>query len=93
MSDTLNRIYTVENLYINQQHISAAALAADTAKFIDDELSYIVSLDPELKAKYTNEARIGMYVLNGLDQITAAYHDKTLNAQIKSRFIKFQSQL
>ncbi|TDO24766.1 glycosyltransferase family 117 protein [Pedobacter duraquae] len=93
ISDTLNRIYTVENLYQNKQHAAAKALAADTARFIDQELNYIVSLDPIRKSKYLNEVRIGMYVLNGLDQITAAYKDDALNASIKSRFNNYKALL
>jgi len=93
MSDTLNRIYTVENLYKNKQNSSAASLATDTAHFIDQELQYIAALDPQRKSKYLNEIRIGMYVLNGLDQITAAYKDENLNKRIKSKFDRYKALL
>ncbi|EOR92945.1 membrane protein, putative [Arcticibacter svalbardensis MN12-7] len=83
IADTLNKINTIRNLYKCKDAGQANVLANQTFNFLDAELTYITSLQPEFQHASLQDIRIGLYVLDALDEITAEYKDEALNKLIK----------
>ncbi len=86
ISDTISRISTIQNLYALHHLNEATKLTKETSDYLNQEFTYISSLDPEFQQAYLQDIRIGLYVLNGLDHITADYQQKELNQSIRKNF-------
>ena len=84
--DTLNRMYTTENLYGLNRINSANKLAKETNDFLLQEMDYISTLTPELQQARMQEIRLALYVWGTLDKMTATYDQKELNGVIKGNF-------
>ena len=84
--DTLNRMYTTENLYGLNRINSANKLAKETNDFLLQEMDYISTLTPELQQARMQEIRLALYVWSTLDKMTATYDQKELNGVIKGNF-------
>lgn len=81
--DTLNRVYTVQNLYALDQVKTANQLAKETAAYVVQELEYVATLAPGFQQARMQQIKIGMYVLSSLDKVTAAGQQKELNQMIR----------
>jgi len=86
LNDTINRIYTVQNLYAMHHLKEANRLAKETTDYLVQEFNYVATLDPELQRQYLQNVRFGLSILNGLDRITAGNEQKELNQLIKKNF-------
>lgn len=86
ITDTINRISTIQNLYALNHLQEAGKLTKETADYLAQEFAYIRTLDPEFQQAHLQNIRIGLYVLNGLDHVTADYQQKELNKMIKANF-------
>lgn len=84
--DTLNRLETISNLNHLNDRKTAGLLSRQTLSFLDAELGYIASLSPALQRASIGDIQLGMYVLSGLDELTAKGADPKLNQQIKAKF-------
>ena len=88
VSDTLNRIYTIQNLYALNKTSAANKLARDTTRFVVQELDYVATLDPQYQRSYMDNVRLGLSILNGIDKMTADYKQKELSQLINNDFNK-----
>jgi hypothetical protein len=84
--DTLNRFETIRLLHNLNDHQHANLLAKQTTSFLDQELSYIASLSPQLQRASLGDIQVGMYVLNGLDELTAKGIEPELNRKIRNKY-------
>lgn len=90
--DTVSRIGTIQNLYALHQQKEANQLTKETSDYLLQEFNYISSLDPQFQQGYLQEIRMGLYVLNGLEKITAFAQQKELNKQMKANFLRLADQ-
>lgn len=90
--DTLDRIYTIQNLYALNHLDEANRLTKETSDFLAQEYNYVATLTPEFQRAYLQNTRLSLYVLNGLDKITAGYHQKELNQLIKGLYHKMADE-
>jgi MFS family permease len=81
--DTLNRLETIQILHNLNNHQDANLLASQTASFLDLELSYIASLPARQQQVAIRDIQIGMYVLNGLAELT---NETALSKKIKNKY-------
>ncbi|TKC63522.1 DUF2723 domain-containing protein [Pedobacter hiemivivus] len=81
--DTLNRLETIQILHNLNNHQDANLLASQTASFLDLELSYIASLPARQQQVAIRDIQIGMYVLNGLAELT---NETALSKKIKKKY-------
>jgi MFS family permease len=84
--DTLNRLETIQNLYTLNDVKNANLLAGKTVSFVTQELAYIASLTQERQRASLRDIQVGMYVLNGLKELTANGVNPKLNLEIRQKF-------
>lgn len=89
--DTLNRLETLKILYGLNDKAQARLLAKQTFSFLDQELGYIASLESRLQRASLRGIQVGIYVLAGLDELTAKDNGPELNRQIKKRFKELEA--
>jgi hypothetical protein len=83
ITDTLSRLYTVQNLYALNRIKEANALAAETSAFVAQEFDYLSALEPEYQQAYHQDVQMGLSVMNNLAQITAAYKQQRIAQEVK----------
>lgn len=91
VQDTLSKLATVQLLYQLNDEQQANLLTGQMMSFLDQELAYIASLDPENQRRNLRSIQQGLYVLNGLDELTATAGQKQLNKVIKEKFSRFKN--
>lgn len=83
IQDTLARLATIQNLYALNQTSQANNEAQETCKFITGELNYI-SIQPEEKRRsFISDIRLGLYVMNTMSKLAAAYSQQAVSTGIK----------
>lgn len=92
VTDTMDRIFTIQNLYALNQLKEANKLAEQTAVYVSQEFDYVSTLQPDFQMAHRQDIQRGLYILNTLDKITAGYQQKELNTQIKGNFNKMINQ-
>lgn len=92
IDDTINRYQTIQNMYALKETKAANELTNATLDFLDRELTYIASLEPEKYGTYERDIQIGMYVLNSLDRLAAGYQETELSKKIRAKFGKLQAK-
>lgn len=88
LNDTINRIYTAQNLYALHHFKEANLLVSKTTDYLTQEFNYVETLDPQYQREHLQNIRLGLYVLNGLNRLTANYQQKELNTLIKNNYNK-----
>ncbi|WP_158797533.1 protein O-mannosyl-transferase family [Pedobacter sp. L105] len=86
LNDTINRIYTAQNLYALHHIKEANQLVKTTSDYLTQEFNYVETLDPDFQQQHLQNIRFGLAVLNGLDRLTESYQQKELNQQLKKNF-------
>ncbi|QNK63846.1 DUF2723 domain-containing protein [Pedobacter sp. PAMC26386] len=86
--DTVNRIYTIQNLYALNQVKQANQLTKETSDFLAQEFNYVCTLTPEFQRAYLQDTRISLYVLGELDKLTTGFNQQELNQKVKGLFKK-----
>jgi hypothetical protein len=89
--DTLDKFDTISIFYHLNDLQHANMMAKETVSFLDQELTYIASLSPDIQRGYLRNIQWGMSVLNGLDQETEKSKQTELNKEIKDKFKNFES--
>ena len=84
--DTLNRFETIGLLHNLNNHQDANLLTSQTASFLDHELNYIATLPRQRQLASIRDIQIGMYVLNGLAELTAKSNETELNQRIRNSY-------
>lgn len=84
--DTMNRIYTIQNLYAVNQVNEANKLAKETSAYLTQEIDYVSTLEPAYQQAHEPDIRMGLSILSGLDKMTADYKQKAVNQEIKANF-------
>lgn len=92
IDDTINRYQTIQNMYALSETKAANALTKETLEFLDKELTYIASLEPERYNSYGRDIQLGMYVLNNLHKISAGYKQTELSDKIAKKFEELQAK-
>jgi hypothetical protein len=92
ITDTLSRLYTVQNLYALNRIKEANALAAETSAFVAQEFDYLSALEPEYQQAYHQDVQMGLSVMNNLAQITAAYKQQRIAQEVKVSFNRMLNQ-
>jgi len=91
VDDTLTKFQTIQNLYLINDIKTANMLAKETADYLDQELIYIASLEPRRYNAYLRDIKVGLYVLNNLEKITADNKQPVLNNVIKNTYERLKS--
>ncbi|MBE9598730.1 DUF2723 domain-containing protein [Pedobacter sp. MC2016-24] len=91
IQDTLNRLETIQNLYSLNDTNQANLLAKNTVSFLDQELNYIATLPQHQQRAALHEIQVGMYVLNGLNELTAKGGNLKLNEEIKQKYKQLEN--
>ncbi|WP_316839950.1 DUF2723 domain-containing protein [Pedobacter gandavensis] len=91
IQDTINRYNSIRLFYDLKDIKQASLMAKETLSFLDLELEYIASLEPEQQRRRLREIQIGLSILNGLDELTQANQQPELNKAIKSKFSNYES--
>jgi len=81
--DTLNKLHTVQNLYVLNQIEEANNVANITSDFLTKELEYITTLTPSHQLAYRSDIQLGMYVLDEFERITAGFQQTELSQKIR----------
>lgn len=92
IDDTLTRMYTVHNLYQVNETERANVITKQLNTFLDQELSYIASLDAKEWNYYGRDIQLGLSVLNNLERITAGSKQTALNKSIKETLQRIQNK-
>ena len=91
ISDTLNKVGLIQNLYELGQLNRANQLTKASSSFIEKEFDYILSLHPEQQQSLMNDIRIGFFVLQQLDRTTDHNKQQQLNKAIRERLKKYDT--
>lgn len=89
ISDTLNKVGLIQNLYGLNQFNRANEMAKSTSTFIEKEFDYILSLEPAQQHSLMNDIQIGFYVLQQLDRVTEK--EQKLNSEIKAKLKNYDN--
>lgn len=85
VDDTLNRFQTIQHLYAFNMTDNANRITNDTFYFLNQELSYIATLEPEKLNSQERNIQVGFYVLSNLQKMTAEYGQHKLSKAIETR--------
>jgi len=92
IEDTVNRIYTVNNLYAVKDVKMANEIATNTATFLEAELSYISSLDSGRQRSYERDFQLGMQVLQNLEKMADDNRQLALGTHLRKVLHNIQQQ-
>ncbi|SFH46935.1 glycosyltransferase family 117 protein [Pedobacter insulae] len=90
ISDTLNKVGLIENLYRLGNSNDANQITTATGSYIEKEFEYILSLAPNQQQGLLNDIQIGFYVLQALDRTTAGNKQLALNKTIKAKLDRYR---
>lgn len=91
ISDTLNKVGLIQNLYGLGQLNRANQITTATSSFIEKEFDYILSLSAEQQRTFINDIQIGFYVLQQLDRATGSYQQHDVNEIIKKKLKNYDT--
>ncbi len=91
ISDTLNKVGLIQNLYQLGSLSSANQITTATTSFIAKEFDYILSLKPEQQRSLINEVQIGFFVLQQLDLATETYKQRGINKMLKEKLKNYDT--
>jgi len=91
ISDTLNKVGLIQNLYELAELNRANQLTSATTTFIEKEFDYILSLHAEQQRTLINDIQIGFYVLQQLDHATRTYQQHEVNQIIKKKLKNYET--
>lgn len=92
IDDTINRYQTIQNMYALNETKAANELTKETLEFLNKELTYIASLEPERFNSYNRDIQLGMYVLSNLHRVAAGYKQTELSDKIAKKFEELQAK-
>ncbi len=92
ISDTLNKLSLVDNLYSLANVNRANQITLATSSFIEKEFDYILSLKPNEQQAFLNDIEIGFYVWQQLDRSTEQHGQVKVNNAIKARLKNYKMQ-
>lgn len=86
ITDTLNKLNTVRNLYASDMASEGNDLALKTTDFVKAELAYISGLKSSHQLAYRDEIQVGLYVLDELQRMTGQYQQTEIHGLIRKSF-------
>ena len=86
LTDTLSRMYTIQNLYALNRTGEANKLAKTTAAYLTQEFDYVSEMEPVYQQAHKRDIEFGLSILSSLERMTAAYQQKEVNQEIKNNF-------
>jgi len=91
IDDTLNKIQTIQNLYLVHDVNAANELAVETADFLDQELTYIASLEGRRQNAYMNDIKVGLFVLDGLKKISLDHKQARTSKMLDEKYERLKN--
>ncbi|MBB2149007.1 glycosyltransferase family 117 protein [Pedobacter gandavensis] len=91
IQDSINRFNSIRIFYDLKDLPQANLMAKETLSFLDLELQYIASLEPELQRRRIRDIQVGLGVLNGLDEICKANQQLDLSKEMKTKVRNYES--
>ncbi|WP_316753407.1 DUF2723 domain-containing protein [Pedobacter gandavensis] len=91
IQDTINRYNSIRLFYELKDLPQANLMAKETLSFIDLELQYIASLEPEQQRRRLRDIQVGLSILNGMEELSKANQQAELSKAIKSSFSNYES--
>jgi len=92
ISDTLNKISLVQNLYAINHQADANRMIKETSQFIDQEFGYILSLANNNQNELIYEIKQGMYVLQAFNELAKIYQQKEMADQLKRKIESYNTR-
>ncbi len=92
ISDTLNKISLIQNLYAVKETDQAKNITKSTFSYISQELDYILSLTMEEQRLRINDIKAGFYVMQTLDQITGFYKETDFSKSLKNKMLMYETR-
>ncbi|WP_199121223.1 DUF2723 domain-containing protein [Pedobacter sp. ASV28] len=92
ISDTLNKVSLVQNLYAIGYRSTANEVAHATQQYISQEFEYILSLNPSQQQTFMDDIRRGIYVLQAIGAISNNYKDKKTENTIQQKLKEFEAK-
>jgi hypothetical protein len=92
ITDTANKISLVQNLHLLSNHNQANRITRSTATYVAQELDYILSLKPEEQRTLIHEIRVGMAVLQNLNQLNQSFGQKDLADKISKYLTNYETK-
>jgi hypothetical protein len=91
ITDTLNKIPLIQNLYILNENKQAIRLTKTTQNYIAQELDYVLSLTQKEQRTFFNDIQRGLYVLQSLDQLNAHFKQDELSKSLKDQIKAYKT--
>jgi len=91
ISDTLNKVGLIDNLYQLKDISMANRISRNTVSCIGKELDYVLSLRPEQQQSLLNDIRIGFYVLQQLHQLATQQRQYEITNHITDRIKLYET--
>jgi len=90
IDDTISKLQTIECLYLTKNIGAANQLVKETTNFLDQELSYIASLNPNRYTIYSGDIQRGLFVLEKMYRITGLHNQPELSQLLKDKIEQLQ---
>ncbi|WP_316821276.1 DUF2723 domain-containing protein [Pedobacter gandavensis] len=91
IQDTINRYNSIQLFYELKDLDQAKLMVKETFSFLNLELQYITSLEPEYQIRRLREIQVGLSILNGLEELSQANQQVELSKEIKARYQNYES--
>jgi hypothetical protein len=91
IDDTVGKLQTIENLYLTNNIAAANKLVNETTSYLDQEIKYIISLNPKRYEAYGNDVQRGFYVLDRMYKVSTLHKQGELSKMLKGKIEELQS--
>ncbi len=85
ISDTLNKISLVQNLYLLNEVHQAVKITKNTQQYVSQELDYVLSLTPKEQRTFIDDIQRGLYVLQSINQVNEFFKQKEVSKLLKNQ--------
>ncbi|RZK42568.1 MAG: DUF2723 domain-containing protein [Pedobacter sp.] len=92
ISDTLNKVGLVDNLYGLKNITQGNIVSLATVSFIEKELNFILSLKPEQQHTFINDIQISFFVLRQLQQASHSAKQANLSKAISDKMVVMEKE-
>ncbi|ALL05236.1 multidrug transporter [Pedobacter sp. PACM 27299] len=91
IQDTINRFNTIRIFYELKDVQQASLMAKQTLSFLDLELQYISSLEPEQQRRRLRDIQVGLSIINGLEEMSRDHQQLELSKELKTKYNHYES--
>ncbi|WGQ11607.1 DUF2723 domain-containing protein [Pedobacter gandavensis] len=91
IQDTINRFNSIRIFYELKDVQQASLMAKQTLSFLDLELQYIASLEPEQQRRRLRDIQLGLSIINGLEEMSRDHQQLELSKELKTKYHHYES--